>query len=425
MYQGKTLLVVLDWTGIVVNGLVAFVLPLVLATRAFDRMMRDYNRRLKLARLEKLGVIDLSEAAVDAVLTGFDFPSTSRIGEALRESHSVELSSSSSSSSAPRSLSTAARSMQNSRTDGGMGYGAVTTADAEGRPQSGNPRSSTSYATKALKAVLLFPRHVYKSFGGKQQSSSGHKSQHHHNHHQQQQQHHHHHHQQQKKQHTEHGNKYHAVVGNNPDTEIGGDDTKFTLLVPPRPQSQSPATTAAIAGSEATDEHGPAKVLGEDRYNDFDDYSEEDAVEEQYGVEAEDKDAQALDNVNVLIPRTSESNPTTSSKTAAKNSNESKLSSMPSSGKPVPSRLAYNAQKYLSSPSGASVREQQQEALQRFAVFAHKKLPYNYNIVQPLPSSLEPYRRVFLVATTWMFIIIIAVTMTEKIIVGCLSPDDR
>ena len=37
MYQGTALITVLNWTGLVVNGVVAFVLPLVLVLYALHR----------------------------------------------------------------------------------------------------------------------------------------------------------------------------------------------------------------------------------------------------------------------------------------------------------------------------------------------------------------------------------------------------
>ena len=50
----------LNWTGLIVNGVVAFVLPLVLVLYAMQRKQLDHFRRTQISRLEALGVLALA-----------------------------------------------------------------------------------------------------------------------------------------------------------------------------------------------------------------------------------------------------------------------------------------------------------------------------------------------------------------------------
>ena len=57
LYQGKLLITVLNWAGLVVNGSVAFILPLVLILKVMDRRKTDNLRRLKINQLVLLGIV--------------------------------------------------------------------------------------------------------------------------------------------------------------------------------------------------------------------------------------------------------------------------------------------------------------------------------------------------------------------------------
>jgi hypothetical protein len=57
MYQGKVLINVLNWAGLVINGLVAFILPLILIFKVIERINIDTNRRKQILILEKLGIL--------------------------------------------------------------------------------------------------------------------------------------------------------------------------------------------------------------------------------------------------------------------------------------------------------------------------------------------------------------------------------
>ena len=57
MYQGTALITVLNWTGLVVNGVVAFVLPLVLVISVFRRRRLDDFRRAQIEKLAALGLV--------------------------------------------------------------------------------------------------------------------------------------------------------------------------------------------------------------------------------------------------------------------------------------------------------------------------------------------------------------------------------
>jgi hypothetical protein len=51
------LITVLNWAGLVVNGLVAFILPLVLVLKTIENIRMDKIRRNKIKLLERLGII--------------------------------------------------------------------------------------------------------------------------------------------------------------------------------------------------------------------------------------------------------------------------------------------------------------------------------------------------------------------------------
>ena len=57
LYQGKLLITVLNWAGLVINGSVAFILPLVLILKVMDRRKIDNLRRFKIKQLVLLGII--------------------------------------------------------------------------------------------------------------------------------------------------------------------------------------------------------------------------------------------------------------------------------------------------------------------------------------------------------------------------------
>lgn len=57
LYQGKLLITVLNWAGLLVNGTVAFILPLIFIIRTMDRRENDDKRRNQIHQLQLLGVV--------------------------------------------------------------------------------------------------------------------------------------------------------------------------------------------------------------------------------------------------------------------------------------------------------------------------------------------------------------------------------
>ena len=57
LYQGKLLITVLNWAGLLVNGTVAFILPLIFIIRTIDRRENDNKRRCQIQQLQLLGVV--------------------------------------------------------------------------------------------------------------------------------------------------------------------------------------------------------------------------------------------------------------------------------------------------------------------------------------------------------------------------------
>jgi hypothetical protein len=60
-HKGKVLINVLNWAGLVINGLVAFILPLILICKIIERIHIDTNRRKLILILEKLGILHVFE----------------------------------------------------------------------------------------------------------------------------------------------------------------------------------------------------------------------------------------------------------------------------------------------------------------------------------------------------------------------------
>jgi hypothetical protein len=211
MYQGKTLLEVLDWSGVFINGLVAFVLPLLLVLKSIDRISRDRKRREKLRQLEALGLVDLSDEAVkttmlevaeSATLTLFHRTVSNRTVSDLEqgEKNLVDVAIASSLKNA-RDRDRESLLRQASKTGGGYGYGAVAQTDSLvlglglGPPNYGrnSPRAGSTSAAisrqpsgvitpmnkavaavsvstnSALRSLLHWPSRTYHAiFGGSQ-----------------------------------------------------------------------------------------------------------------------------------------------------------------------------------------------------------------------------------------------------------------
>jgi hypothetical protein len=139
-------------------------------------------------------------------------------------------------------------------------------------------------------------------------------------------------------------------------------------------------------------------------FNDFDDYAEEDEAEDQYGVDDEDRDAVVIERIGV----------DELSNIARMASNDARISSVCASVLPT------NAPEL----SNVSQRKQLFSALQRFAVFAHKKLPFNFNVIKPLPQWMERYRRLIATSMLISFVVLIVATVIEKLLVGVLFAEN-
>jgi hypothetical protein len=92
-----------------------------------------------------------------------------------------------------------------------------------------------------------------------------------------------------------------------------------------------------------------------------------------------------------------------------------RISTSMSSWSSVPGTVVDPLELFPDRPTSKSQKERK-DALQRYAVFAHKKIPFNYNIIEPLPRALEPFRKLIVAALVAAFSTIILSTITERVL---------